>query len=42
MSVDLHMKLPRKLYEILLKKAQDKGITINDLIILAIERILSE
>lgn len=42
MSVELRIVLPRKIYELLLKKAESKNLNVNDIIILAIERILSE
>lgn len=42
MSVELRIRLPKKIYDMLEEKAKRTGLSINDLIIYIISKVIEE
>lgn len=42
MSVEIRVRLPKKLYDIIEDKAKKRGLTVNDLIVYTISRVIEE
>lgn len=42
MSVEIRILVPKRIYELLKRKADDKKISINELIIIALSKVIEE
>lgn len=41
-SIELRILIPKRVYELLKRKAEDKDISLNDLILIALAKVVEE